>query len=311
MRPIAKLFLTAALTVAACRAIPQPETQERADARGYSGTRAQGEMNLAATSAEPMLSRQKAVAAGDAPLFLRSSVAAGMVIRTGQTSIEVDSLERAVSQIRLLAGRIGGYVANTTMQTGQGQLRSASLEVKIPADRFDDGLGGLAGLGKLESVNINAEDVGEEFTDVTARMGNARRLEARLIDLLAARTGKLADVLEVEQTLARVREEIERYEGRLRYLHAHAALSTLSIYVHEPLPVVGRAVSSVIGEAFKQSWRNFVGLVAAMIRSLGIVIPVAVLVAALWVSAKRLSLPSLQSAARSPGSAPAAPGPSC
>jgi hypothetical protein len=293
MRPIAKLFLTAALTVAACTAAPSSESQERLDRRAYSGTGVQSEVKLAA----PMAVRQQAAAAG-APLFLRSSVAAAMVIRTGQTSIEVDSLERAVSQVRLLAGRIGGYVANTTMQTGQGQLRSASLEVKIPADRFDDGLGGLTSLGKLESVNVTAEDVGEEFTDVTARMGNARRLEARLIELLAARTGKLADVLEVEQTLARVREEIERYEGRLRYLRAHAVLSTLTIYVHEPLPVVGHAGSSVIGEAFKQAWRNFVGLVAAMIRSLGIVIPVAVLVVVLWVSAKRFSLLAPRSAGR-------------
>ena len=298
MRPIAKLFLTAALIAAACRAIPQPETQERADTRGYSGTGVQGEVNLAATSAEPMLARQKAVAAGDAPLFLRSSVAAGMVIRTGQTSIEVDSLEQAVSQVRLLAGRIGGYVANTTMQTGRGQLRSASLELKVPAQRFEEGLGGLAPIGKLESVNVNAEDVGEEFTDVTARMGNSRRLESRLIDLLATRTGKLKDVLDVEQELARVRGEIERYEGRLRYLRAHAVLSTLTIYVHEPLPVVGHAGSSVIGEAFKQAWRNFVALVAACIRGLGIVIPLGVLVTVAWLGAKRLSLLPSRSAGR-------------
>jgi len=298
MRPIAKLFLTAALIAAACRAIPQPENEERADTRGYSGTGVQGEVNLAAASAEPMLARQKAVAAGDAPLFLRSSVAAGMVIRTGQTSIEVDSLEQAVSQVRLLAGRIGGYVANTTMQTGRGQLRSASLELKIPAQRFEEGLGGLAPIGKLESVNVNAEDVGEEFTDVTARMGNSRRLESRLIDLLATRTGKLKDVLDVEQELARVRGEIERYEGRLRYLRAHAVLSTMTIYVHEPLPVVGHAGSSVIGEAFKQAWRNFVALMAACIRGLGIVIPLGVLVTVAWLGAKRLSLLPSRSAGR-------------
>ncbi|HYL21474.1 MAG TPA: DUF4349 domain-containing protein [Gemmatimonadales bacterium] len=232
--------------------------------------------------------RQKQVAvAADAAPIPNISLESSMVIRTGQTSIEVDSLERALAQVRLLAGRVGGYVANTTVQSGRGQLRSATLEVKIPADRFEDGLGGLAVLGKLESVNVNAEDVGEEFTDVTARMTNARRLESRLIDLLATRTGKLKDVLDVEQELARVREEIERYEGRLRYLRAHTAMSTLSIYVHEPLPVVGHPGSSVIGEAFKQAWRNFVALAAACIRSLGVVIPVSVLVALAWVSAKR------------------------
>ena len=294
MRPIAKLLLMATLALVGCTATPRrgadAVSQERFDPKDYSETGVEGGAGLVPASlAVPMAAHERAATAtGAVALFPRSSVAAGMVIRTGQTSIEVDSLERAVAQVRLLAGRIGGYVANTTMQTGRGQLRSARLEVKIPADRFDDGLGGLADLGKLESVNVNAEDIGEEFTDVTARMGNARRLEARLIDLLATRTGKLKDVLEVEHELARVREEIERYEGRLRYLRAHAVLSTLTIYVHEPLPVVGRAGSSVLGEAFKQAWRNFVALVAACIRGLGIVIPLGVLVTAAWLSVKRL-----------------------
>jgi Domain of unknown function (DUF4349) len=285
MRPIATLLFATALAVTACTTArevePYAETQERAAVVVDGG--------LAANAPALMAARQRFVAtARDSAVFPRAGATANMVIRTGQASIEVDSLERAVAQVRLLAGRIGGYVANTNMQTGQGQLRAATLEVKIPADRFDDGLGGLAGLGKLESVNVNAEDVGEEFTDVTARMGNSRRLESRLIDLLAARTGKLKDVLDVERELARVREEIERYEGRLRYLRAHAVLSTLTIYVHEPVPVVGRAGSSVIGEAFKQAWRNFVALVAACIRGLGIVIPLGVLGLALGLSAKRL-----------------------
>src|SRR5437762_14024585 len=117
-------------------------------------------------------------------------------------------------------------------------------------------------------------------------MQNSRRLESRLIDLLARGTGKLKDVLEVEQQLARVREEIERTEGRLRYLRSHAALSTLTIAVHEPVPVVGHAGSSVIGEAFKQAWRNFVALVAAGVRSLGFVIPLALVGALAWLGSR-------------------------
>ena len=307
MRPVVDLLLIVCLSLMGCRATPQgatdTERQERLDPKDYSETGVEGGTAVLARAVPlnapaPIAGHARAASVAAPVLFPRSSVAASMVIRAGQASIEVDSLERAVRQVRLLASRIGGYVANTGMQTGRGQLRAASIEVKIPAERFDEGLSGLAGLGKLESVNVNAEDVGEEFTDVTARMGNARRLETRLIELLATRTGKLKDVLDVEKELARVREEIDRYEGRLRYLRAHAALSTLSIYVHEPLPVVGHAGSSVIGEAFKQSWRNFVGLVAAMIRSLGIVIPVAVLVVALWVSAKRLSPLVTRSAGR-------------
>jgi len=285
-RPI----LAAALATAAACSSPLARQQPVADSLAVTQAERAG-FAIPASAVEEHQTRARVAAVSDGTALLPTGgVAANLVIRTGQTSIEVDSLERAVAQVRLLAGRVGGYVANTTMQTGRGQLRAATLEVKIPADRFEDGLGGLSALGKLESVNVNAEDVGEEFTDVTARMTNARRLETRLIDLLATRTGKLKDVLDVEHELARVREEIERYEGRLRYLRAHAVLSTLTVYVHEPVPVVGRAGSSVIGEAFKQAWRNFVALVAACIRGLGIVIPLGVLVTAAWLGAKRLSL---------------------
>jgi len=287
MRPIATLLLAAALALVGCT--PDAEISHRANLQKYDEVRVEGAPAGFALTAAAVETRA-AERSGDLIKIRPTPEASSLVIRNGQTSIEVDSLERAVAQVRLLAGRVGGYVANTTMQTGRGQLRAATLEVKIPADRFDDGLGGLSALGKLESVNVNAENVGEEFTDVTARMTNARRLETRLIDLLATRTGKLKDVLDVEHELARVREEIERYEGRLRYLRAHAVLSTLTIYVHEPVPVVGRAGSSVIGEAFKQAWRNFVALVAACIRGLGIVIPLGVLVTAAWFGAKRLSL---------------------
>ena len=271
-----------------CRGAARPERQPHASYRASDSLAGFARADFVARAPAPTSAREQAAAvAGDAALFPRSSVAASMVIRTGQASIEVDSLERAVSQVRLLAGRIGGYVANTTMQTGRGQLRSASLEVKVPAERFEDALDGLAPIGKLESVNVNAEDVGEEYTDVTARMANARRLESRLIDLLATRTGKLKDVLDVEQELARVREEIDRYEGRLRYLRTHVTLSTFTIYVHEPLPVVGHAGSSVLGEAFKQAWRNFVDLVALCVRSLGIVVPLGLATLAAWLLIRR------------------------
>ena len=108
-----------------------------------------------------------------------------------------------------------------------------------------------------------------------------------MIDLLAARTGKLKDVLDVEQSLARVREEIERYEGRLRYLRAHTTMSTLTVYVHEPVPVVGRVGSSVMGEAFKQAWRNFVTFLAVFVQALGVIVPIGVLAAAGWFGVQR------------------------
>ena len=217
----------------------------------------------------------------------RPDVPTNMIIRTATASVEVDSLQPAIVQVRLLATRLGGYVAGSGIETGKDQLRQANIELKIPAARFDEALSGLTPIGKLESVNVDAQDVGEEFVDVNARMDNARRLERRLIDLLATRTGKLKDVLDVERELARVREEIDRNEGRIRYLKAHTAMSTLRVNVHEPLPVVGSAGKSVMGEAFTQAWRNFVVLVALGVQSLGVVLPLGLIAAGAWFVLRR------------------------
>ena len=251
------------------------------------GQQAAKEQPFAATPLSPSPSPS---GSGMPPLTAVSqgSTASSMIIRTGYAGIEVDSLDLAIARVRALAQRVGGFVANTAVQGGKDQLRSASLEVKIPSDRFDEALAGLAPIGKVESVNVNAQDVGEEYVDIGARVENAHRLEARLIALLANRTGKLQDVLSVERELARVREEIERYEGRLRFLRARVALSTLTIAVHEQAPIITPvAGDGPIVVAFRQAWRNFVSFIAGIIASLGVLVPLGAFVFAGWLVVRR------------------------
>jgi hypothetical protein len=220
--------------------------------------------------------------------FVDSAAAPSMLIRTGSATIEVDSLEIAMQQIRDLAQRLGGFVGNVQLSSGRDQVRSASMELKVPAARWNDVVSGLKPLGKVEALNELTEDAGEEYVDVTARVQNAKRLEARLIELLANRTGRLSDVLTVERELARVREEIERYEGRLRFLRTRAAISSMMVTVHESFPVVSaRGETGVLGDAFKQAWRNFVGLIATIISVSGILIPLAAIGFVGWLAWRR------------------------
>jgi acetolactate synthase regulatory subunit len=206
-------------------------------------------------------------------------VPGSMLVRVGQASVQVDSLDVGIARIREVARRTNAVIANTSMEGGRDQTRAASLELRIPSERFDEAVTGLTPIGKVESVNVTVQDVGEEFVDAQARVANAHRLEQRLVELLANRTGKLSDVLTVERELARVREEIERYEGRLRYLRSRASVSTLSIAIHEPFPIVAeRPGTHPMRDAFIQAWRNLISVTAAMIASLGVVIPLAILV---------------------------------
>ena len=212
-----------------------------------------------------------------------------MLVRVGQASLQVDSLETGIARVRDLARRTGAVVANTTMEGGRDQTRAASLQLRIPSARFDEAVNALTPIGKLESVNVSAEDVGEEYVDIQARVANARQLEQRLLELLARRTGKLSDVLSVERELARVREEIERYEGRMRYLRSRASVSTLTVALHEPYPVVAdRPGARPIRDAFVQAWRNLVGFTAGFIELLGVLVPLGVVVGVIVLVVRRV-----------------------
>jgi hypothetical protein len=217
-----------------------------------------------------------------------------MLIRTGTATVQVDSLEQGIAQVRGLAQRVGGIVGNTTINSGAETVRSAVVELRIPSASFDRAVTGLAPIGRVEQVNVTAEDVGEEFTDVTARVANARRLEARLLDLLERRTGRLEEVLNLERELARVREEIERYEGRLRYLRTRTSVSVLTITLHEPHQIIGQPGDRPIRDAFGDAWRNFVELVAGAIAASGILIPLALLAYAAWRVLRRVRRRALE-----------------
>lgn len=245
---------------------------------------ANSEIDAVATGTQTTAPDAKAVTAGTS-----QEVSPSMIIRTGQASIQVEGLDPAVIKLRQLAAQMGGYVANSSFSGGRDQVKTAMLELKIPAAKYDQSVGGLNGIGKLESINTSAEDVGEEYVDIAAREANSKRLEERLVSLLSTRTGKLEDVLAVERELARVREEIERYDGRMRYLKTRSAISTLSVMLHEQYPILGRTPGeNPLAAAVRQAWRNFVGLIAGFIASLGILIPVAVLVGFGWVGYRRV-----------------------
>jgi uncharacterized protein DUF4349 len=272
-------LLQAALLMA-CEDRSRSDSQAARDRAEVASNKAASPVPLG-TMGEPVVSQREASSQSPAPDQWSRTMFDGssrLIVRTGQASIEVDSLERSMAELRRIVQRVGGFVADASVQSGRSQIRSATLQLKVPASRFDDLAQGLEPLGRLQFVNVSAEDVSEEFVDLTARVANGHRLEDRLVELLRTRTGKLQDVLTVERELARVREEIERMEGRMRFLKSSAQLSTLSVNLYEPPPIVASHPGrSVIGEAFKTAWRNFVGVLAAGIASLGFVVPVVVL----------------------------------
>jgi hypothetical protein len=215
-----------------------------------------------------------------------------MLVRHGQASVEVKHVDDAVTKVRQTAAQFGGFVANTSFRGGRDEQRAATLEIRVPTGQFDALVAALGGLGRVESVSAAAEDVADEYVDLGARVVNARRVEARLIEMLAARTGKLSEVLTVEQELRRVREEIERYDARLKWLERRTALSSLDVSMHEPLPLIERQPGpGPLAEAFAEAWARAIGVLAWCIAMLGVLLPVLAIGLGVAVLARRVLRP--------------------
>ena len=155
------------------------------------------------------------------------------IIYTASMEVVVEQFDGVESKLSALVKKHGGFIASTNLGRLSGEQRSGSWTIRIPVDYYHEFLSAAGDIGVPASRIENASDVTEEFVDVEARIKNKRKLEARILELLDRREDKIQHVIEVERELARVREEIERMEGRMRYLRDKTSLTTITITVRE------------------------------------------------------------------------------
>lgn len=276
------------LVVTACTSDPKGEVSEERqyhsseliDAAGESASKRDHGTAfdlLGTADVEIQGSGPAALAPSEVSSQVISAAKSGKIIRTGQASVEVKSIETAVARLTAVTEQAGGYVSRTETQMGDKQSRYARVELKIPTDVWQSAVSGLSQVGKVMAMNTATEDVGEEMVDLESRIRTAKAFEDRLLEMLNSRTGKLTDVMEVERELARIRQEMERYQGRLRYLETRVAISTLTVTLHEKEAALGIPTSpgeTPIRDALKGMYRNMVYTIAGMIKFVGSLLPI-------------------------------------
>src|SRR5208282_5513880 len=99
----------------------------------------------------------------------------------------------------------------------------------IPAQELAAALGELKSLGRVQNETQSGEEVTQQHTDLAARLKNSRETEERLRAILEQRTGKIEDVLQVEEEIARVRGEIESMEAQQKALEHRVDFVTVDL----------------------------------------------------------------------------------
>lgn len=155
------------------------------------------------------------------------------LIRNATAELEVASFDDAVQKITAFATEEKGYVATTSSaKQANGKLRG-EIVVKVLPDNLDRFLGQLRGIGELKNQALTTEDVTKAYFDTESRLKNARMMEQRLIEILKTKSKDVADLLEVEKELGRVREQIETMQGELKFMDSQVAFATVTITLAE------------------------------------------------------------------------------
>ena len=121
----------------------------------------------------------------------------------------------------------------------------------------------------MESESQSGQDVTSQYVDLQARLSNARNTELRLTDLLLNRTGKLSDVLEVEQELDRVRGQVEQMEAERKSMATQVSFATLNATITEDykaqLEVVPPSTATRLGNAAVEGYRSMADGVVSLV----------------------------------------------
>ena len=187
------------------------------------------------------------------------------LIKNATVTIECDDARTAATTLVDSLQSSGAYVSNLNEFVDALGRRTVTMQVRVPADKFDQSMTGLESLGRILNKQVTTEDVTEEYVDTESRTRNLRKTEERLLDHLN-RAAQLEDILRVENELTRVREQIERMDGRLRFLKNRISFSTITVTMQEKAkaePLMPTKSFST-GKEFSEAFRSLVGLLQGL-----------------------------------------------
>lgn len=190
------------------------------------------------------------------------------IIRDANLTLEVAAPTDAQRKITSIAESAGGFVVTSEAKRHENadpsrQGLQVTLVVRVPALQFGPVMDQIRAIGtRVVQEKITGQDVTEEFIDLEARIKTQKALEEQFLEIMK-RANKVEDALEVQRQIAEVRTEIEKLEGRKRFLGNRASLSTITVTLQEPTAIV--VSSSTFGRSIKEAVREAVDIAGAIV----------------------------------------------
>jgi hypothetical protein len=207
------------------------------------------------------------------------------VIRTAELSLETQTPDVTQAKVAALAESRQGFVISSDTSRSRDEDGAENVLVtvvfRVPSPTFDATLEALRALGtRVSNEKVTGQDVTEEYVDLEARIRAQRAVEEQYMGVLKeAKT--IPDILAVQQKLGEARTEIERAEGRRRFLESQTSLSTVTVHVARHIEAVD-ASGPGFGRSLTLAGHDVVAVAVAIvngaIRTAGVLLPVGVLI---------------------------------
>ena len=202
-------------------------------------------------------------------------------IANANISLVVANTETALAGIEQITSDLGGYVADVDlsqdMYNGVEALRGA-MTLRVPSDSLNEALDQMQALATdVNHLNVNRQDVTDQYSDLDARLRNLRATETELLALLtevrSRPNAKVEDILAVHRSLTQIREEIETLQGRKNLLDNRIEFSTVRVElipdsVYRPIVEVPWSASGPVRNALRALVATLQGLLTALIWAL-------------------------------------------
>jgi len=154
------------------------------------------------------------------------------IIKESNLRFETASIEKTHQAIVKLLEKYKGFIQRDQTSKNYSTIER-NLTIRISTDGFQPVLDGIAQDVKVfDRKEISQRDVTKEFIDLEARLKAKRKLETRYLELLK-KAKNVKEMLEIEREVAKIREEIEAKQGRLKYLQNKVSLSTIHVSFYE------------------------------------------------------------------------------
>ena len=206
------------------------------------------------------------------------------IIRNANLTVEVTSPSDSQHKIVSIAESHQGFVVTSeaTQRASDDRTKpemTVTLSVRVPAAQFNQVMDEIRAVGaRVIQEKVTGQDVTEEFMDLEARIKNQKALELQFLEIMK-RAGKVDDALSVQRQLAEVRTEIEKLEGRRRFLENQSSLSTINVTLQPPTQIVNATgFWYSVRSAFSDGVDVAAGIVLFLIRAIIGLLPIMVLI---------------------------------